>query len=92
MLALYYLPQLAALGFSARTMRKQKRTGAAETAARACIGVFLALMVAQMFMDYGMVSYFDRTAAIYFILLVASERILRNRASDSERFFAFLTD
>lgn len=91
MLALYYLPQLAALGFSARTMRKHKRaSAAAEVAARACIGVFLALMVAQMFMDYGMVSYFDRTAAIYFILLVASERILRNRASDGERFFAFL--
>lgn len=90
MLALYYLPQLAALGFSARTIRKQKRAGAADSTARACIGVFLALMVAQMFMDYGMVSYFDRTAAIYFILLVASERILRNRASDGERFFAFL--
>ncbi len=91
MLALYYLPQLAALGLAARTLRKHKRAGATtDSAARACVGVFLALVAAQICMDYGMVSYFDRTAAIYFILLVASERILRNRASDGERFFAFL--
>ena len=89
---LYYLPQLIALALSSRTLARQKRTGmlSQDVAARAGIGVFMALVVAQIIMDYGMVSYFDRTAAVYFILLVAAERIGRNRASDGERFFTFL--
>ena len=90
--ALYYLPQLAALALAFRTQMRKKRAEdyAADAAARACIGVFMTLVVAQIIMDYGMVSYFDRTAAVYFILLVAAERIGRNRASDGERFFTFL--
>ena len=90
--ALYYLPQLFALALSSRTLARKKRSALVpqDVAARASIGVFMALMVAQIIMDYGMVSYFDRTAAVYFILLVAAVRIGQNRASDGERFFTFL--
>ncbi len=90
--ALYYLPQLAALVASAAAAAKIRRAGvlAADVAQRACIGAFIALLIVQIVMDYGMVSYFDRTAAVYLVLLVAASRIGWDRASDGERFFTFL--
>ena len=92
MLALYYLPQLFALALSARVSVKNRRSGAsaADLIPRAAVGVFAVLLAAQIFMDYGMVSYFDRTAAIYFVLLVAAVRIGQNRANDGGRFFALV--
>ncbi len=90
LLALYYLPQLLSLGISARVARKNHIAGeqSLQIAERAGIGVFFTLLATQIIMDYGMVSYFDRTAAIYFILLVAATQIGKNRSSDGERFFA----
>ncbi len=90
--ALYYVPQLAAIGLAGRSLKRSK--AAARTAERrqsgTLVGVFILLLVAQIVMDFGMVSYYDRTAAVFLILLIASVRILEGKPNDGERFAAFL--
>ena len=92
LLALYYIPQLAALGLAGWRL---KRTKAADCTPecrrrRTLVGVFMVLLAAQIVMDAGMVAYYDRTAVVYWVLLVAATRILEDRRNDGERFFAFL--
>ena len=92
LLALYYIPQLTAVGLGARSIRRAKAAACTQecTRNRLFAGIFLAFLCAQIVMDAGMVSYYDRTAAVFLILLIASVRILENKPGDGEKFAAFL--
>lgn len=90
MLILYYGAQMiaAVLAIRALVLTRAKRNEL--VCERATTGALLILMLSQVVMDVGMVSYYDRTAAVYLVLLAAATRILENRASDGEKFYRFL--
>ncbi len=92
LLALYYVPQLAALGFAGRSIQRRKKDVCSDECKRdrTLASVFMVLLAAQIVMDAGMVSYYDRTAAVFFILLVAAVRILQNKPGDGETFVKFI--
>lgn len=92
LLGLYYIPQLAALGFAGRSVRRTKKAACADECKRdgTLVGVFMVLLAAQIVMDAGMVSYHDRTAAVFFVLLVAAIRIWQNKPGDGEKFVEFV--
>ncbi len=92
MLAMYYLPQIAAFVLAARTAVRFRRGKAVsdETKARANLDFFMLLVPAQVLMDYGSVSYYERVLAVAPLLLIVATRLYRKQDEDGTRFFAFL--
>lgn len=90
MLILYYGGQFVALVFAARALWRTNSLRAERRRERAAVGAMSALVILQAMMDVGMVSYYDRTAAVFPVLLVAATRLLERRKADGERAFSYL--
>ncbi len=90
LLILYYGGQLVALVLAVRALWRSRKNRANLISERATVGAMMTLVLAQVMMDVGMVSYYDRTMAVFPVLLVASTRLLENRPQDGERAFARL--
>lgn len=84
--ALWYLPQLLMLIQAARGARRAKREGRESLFVCVCA----LYLVMQIVMDIAMVSYFDRTSAIFLILLAAAIQIRDGAPDDGTRLFAYL--
>ena len=80
MLLLYYAPQLLAVVRAFRVRRPS----------RAC-KLALAMAIIQIVMDFGMVSYTDRTSLLLLLFLLAATRIDVNRNDDgsARRFLSY---
>lgn len=90
MLILYYGGQLVALALAARALWRTRSRREERRLERATVGAMFALVLLQAVMDAGMVSYYDRTAAVFPVLLVAATRLLEQRNKDGERAFSYL--
>jgi hypothetical protein len=55
------------------------------------VGAMMTLVLSQVAMDVGMVSYYDRTVAVFPVLLVAATRLLTANSTDGERLFGYLS-
>jgi len=90
MLILYYGAQLTAVALAIRALWRTRAKRAAQKNERAMVGAMITLVLAQVTMDVGMVSYYDRTVAVFPVLLVAATRLLEDRRADGSRFFTLL--
>jgi len=89
---LYYGTEAAALVCAARAVRRSKKAdpNGARANERALTGALIVLLAAQIVMDAGMVSYYDRTAAVYLVLPIAAARLLNASPDDGTRLVRFL--
>lgn len=94
MALLYYVPQLFAFWYAARALKRSKAADPADEQGgrRMLTRAFAALLAAQIVMDIGMVSYFERTSAVFFVLAVAAARLLNAPGSDGARIFRLLAN
>ena len=90
MLALYYGEQLLAVVLAVRALIRSRAKKAERRGERAMVGAMMTLVLSQAVMDVGMVSYYDRTVAVFPVLLVAATRLLEDRKGDGERLYAYL--
>lgn len=90
LLILYYGAQLAAVVLAARSLYRTRAKHADLRNERNIVGAMMIFLLAQVAMDAGMVSYYDRTMAVFPVLLIASTRLLEKRDKDGERLFACL--
>lgn len=91
MFVLYYGAQLIAAVLAVRALWRTRAKRAEQRRERAMVGAMMTLMLSQVAMDVGMVSYYDRTVAVFPVLLVAATRLLEARKDDGERLFGYLS-
>jgi len=91
MFVLYYGAQLVAVVLAIRALWRTRARRAEQRKERAMVGAMMTLMLSQVAIDVGMVSYYDRTVAVFPILLVAATRLLEAKSADGERLFGYLS-
>lgn len=90
LLTLFYGVQLLAVVLAVRALIRTRARRAEQRGERAMVGAMMTLVLSQAVMDAGMVSYYDRTVAVFPVLLVAATRLLEDRKGDGERLFSVL--
>ena len=91
LLILYYGAQLLAVVLAVRALIRTRARRAEQRKERAMVGTMLTLVLAQAVMDVGMVSYYDRTVAVFPVLLVAATRLLERGSEDGTKAFGRLS-